>query len=243
MRFVSPPAVLAASLVLCAAASARAQDGEGKKPAPGGAAPVATATTPLPWNPFANAKVGDWESVVLKAEHRGRSQGAPMQFLMTVRIVKVEGDTVSVKTDAQIPGLPPQEPRLHDFSRKTTPTIEELLSLRDETISNLEVTEEKKTVGGKELACTKLSYSTVREHKIRNGQTMVMTKKSVLWLSKDVKGEGLVAMTIEQTVTGLGPTPASTSSVAEVLGFGNEDTVEFGKKPGDIDITKPPEKK
>jgi len=169
--------------------------------------------TKLPWNPFEKAATGDWETLASEVTSQKKDDGkarVPERVTYEIRgadekEVKLGLEKVPASGDERISVV---------YSRTETPSFEKLLSLAGK-VENVKTSEEKKKVGDRELACTRVAFTTkapASKHDV----------SITLWLSKDVKGIGLV----EEVVEGGGATVTYRLS-----GYGTKDKVEWGTKP------------
>ena len=199
--------LLIASLLLVVASLALAQDMGNK----------------LPFNPWETAKEGDWETLTVETKFEGKTAA-----LIKDRFTKLDSVTYSIRgIDAAevkvafdtIPDVMEGEERIATiFSRTETPRFDRLLDVKSD-VSDVKYTEEKRRVGGRELACTKIAYTTTTSHGLR--------AENAVWFAKDVKTFGLVELT---TTVPLDKDTRATI-VYRLSGFGSKDKVEFGKKP------------
>jgi len=194
--------VLLAFLVL--AAGARADDG-----------------TKLPWNPWENATAGDWETLTVDVKWDHPGPPPHILDLVTYRLKGVDENEVKVAFEL-VPDLMPDKVALI-FSRTVVPTFEQLLNVKG-SVSDVKVTADKLTIGGREFACTKVSCVA-----LSNAQPGAKVENEY-WFSRDVKGFGLVAMvTVVPMAKG-----GKTTLTYHVGGFGSKDKVEWGKKPEEL---------
>ncbi|MEZ0228016.1 MAG: hypothetical protein ACAI25_05275 [Planctomycetota bacterium] len=169
----------------------------------------------LPWNPVENAKEGDWTVFSCHITAGDKIE----KRVQTWRVTKVGDKVVSIEQAAGADGgsetieLPAKEP----------PTIAKFCDVGSEKVMDLETTDEKRTVGNREFTCKKLSFRTY------DGQRIL---RATLWLSKDVKGSGVVGIHLEGDLA----EPAGGKAIVdfEVAGFGTKDKTEFGKTRAEL---------
>jgi len=189
----------------------------------------ATSATKLAWNPFAQARAGEWETLLVTSHTN--APNSDEQSLDTWKVASVAQDKVTTTRETRAAKMetkkqsdetcPPKEITVGDFLHLFT----------HDPVTGVKVEEEKKKVAGKELACTKISCSWRRTKSVGPGMTVFFSaNKLTVWISKDVRGPGIVAYSLE-TKLGQG---ATLFADAEVAGFGNAEKAEWGKKTNDI---------
>ncbi len=183
----------------------------------------------LAWNPYATAKAGDWAAYAMD------DRGYASKHRDIQSVAKVDGDTATVEEYPCTGKVGDTDHKTWTFSTKDAFTIEKIFSDKENTVtvSDLATTEEKKTVGGREFACTKISCKASRDYAGHKGKFHFEGTLTV-WLSKDVKAPGIVAYTREDVrkrgkSTG-GTPPHDMSRDVEVVGFGNGDKTDWGTK-------------
>jgi hypothetical protein len=167
----------------------------------------------LPWNPFASAKEGDWQVVSIKADAR--------VDVFLYRVTKVTDDKVVVATGEHGELVRP---------RKGDVSLTDFLSKDLAKPEDFQVADEKKTVAGREFACQRLSWSSSETKKTPKGNELTTVARWRVWISKESKCDGIVSATTELSVTAKGGQELTSTTEIEVLGFGNGDKVEWGKK-------------
>jgi hypothetical protein len=205
--------------------------------------------TKLPFNPFNDCKEGDWECLLMKrtaSEWKGTNQ-----LVVVHRIAKVSGDAVEVAPlEVRARGVAETEPQHSKvaFSKKETPTVEALFDIMtgdddlfEGKLTGIKVEDEKKTVGGREFACKKLTFSWITKFVYTNGDSAGSTSY-VVWLASDVKGRGIVAMTLDEKCTQPGEPEHTLRMELELLGMGGAGGVDWGKKAEDAAAGLPEEK-
>ena len=119
----------------------------------------------LPFNPWQSSKAGDWELLVVDARFEGAKAAAAKNMFakldsVTYRVRRVDATEVSIAFETS-PELPSGEDRIASvFSRTEAPVFDRLLSLTAD-VTEVKVTEEKRTIAGREFACAKIAYTTV----------------------------------------------------------------------------------
>jgi len=177
-----------------------------------------------PVNPFAEAKEGDWETLVMT-----HTQGsAPARkFAVTYRAGKIADESITIATETLMGNGKKNPPAEKTFKKTEAPALKSVVGNPRDKITEVKVADEKKTVGGKEFACKKVSYTATLE-----SDKGAITRKIVLWLSTDAKPYGLVASSTEQSIGG-GPT---VKIEGELAGLGNGDKASWGKKAEELDL-------
>jgi hypothetical protein len=180
----------------------------------------------LPFNPWQSSRVGDWELLVVDAKFEGKNAAAAKKMFakldsVTYRVRRVDATEVSIAFETS-PELPSGEDRIATiFSRTEAPAFDRLLSLTGE-LTDVKATDEKRTIAGREFACTKFAYTTLTSKGVKC--------ENAVWFSKDVKTFGLVEIV---SVVPIGEDTKCTLTY-RLAGFGAKDSVEFGKKPDDL---------
>src|SRR5579871_5298632 len=162
--------------------------------------------TKLPWNPFATAKEGDWECFVAKTT----SEKAPlMAAAVQWKVKDVAQGKATVAIDSRAgAGTKLKAGTEPDKTFTTGPdiTLEDYLVLaqRRETPTDVKVEQERKTVHGNDFVCTKISYAAKLSipDKEKGKPDRVMNDKTTVWISKEVRSYGLVALEAEFRLKG-----------------------------------------
>ncbi|MBI3726062.1 hypothetical protein HY251_19200 [bacterium] len=210
-----------------------AQGKEEKKPEP-----TQPENAELPFRPFENAKPGDWECLLV-TEHASPEE-TPERSLETYRIASVTSSLVTVSTETRTVRGTTKKPQDDAFASSGSKLADLLALWTSEPLSGLKVESEKKTVGARALACSKVTFIVVRSRPVAPGMIAVASTSSyVLWLSRDVPGAGVVAMTVAVKAGGGG---TATTSEHELVGFGNGDRAEWGQKPDEVALEGSPPK-
>ncbi len=186
---------------------------------------------------FEMAKKGDFETFVVnvvttKEPEFGR------KLVLVFRIADAGEDSVTLKTLGSL-SSPDDLPSV-TFDRAKEPLISKLLAdVKLDNVTGLERTDEKKTAGGREFACTRLSFVTTRviPHERASGNS-VMTDRWSLWFSAEVKGAGIVAMEHLGSRTDNGVTQREKRMTCEIAGFGNGEKADWGKLPEALGLSK-----
>jgi hypothetical protein len=170
-----------------------------------------------PFNPVEKAEVGDWLA------YRATVKDDKNKEVTTVllEVTKVAGDDVTVKsTESMFEQV---------FSKKKTCTLHELTGAPSEApITDVKVKDDKKKVGDKEFACKLVTF--------KIGGTDPV--EASLWLSPDVKVNGLVAMDGK----GTGKENAALKIELEIVGYGAKDKTTWGKSRADVEKVQKDEK-
>ncbi|HZV01724.1 MAG TPA: hypothetical protein VFF73_33745 [Planctomycetota bacterium] len=141
----------------------------------------------LPLNPFTDAKVGDWESMVFEMQ----GPGHPLTtHISTWRVKKVDDDKVEVDLETLHPGSPGKPAVLHKtYKRQGTITLREYFAIGEsEKLEDVATTDKKFTIEGHTFDGKQISFK-------RSGGKLV--GKDTLLLAAEVKGAGIVAMAVE----------------------------------------------
>jgi hypothetical protein len=180
------------------------------------------ADTKLPWNPLQDSAVGDWACWTIEVS------GSGAKSVATTKVTAVAPDKLTL--ESSIDGAPPH---VDTLPRGESPLVSKFFDLKSEQIVKTSFADEKKTAGGHEFACTKVTVE------LRSTQeSSVTTEIRTSWLSKEVKAGGLVACELESKTPDGAPVDHVTSWLA---GYGTADKVLFGKKPEDVtaEVKKP----
>src|SRR5581483_9089017 len=192
---------LAFALVLLAPLVARAEDAK------------------LPFNPFEKAQKGDWCILTGTFKREGASEGK-MSCTTFARVVKVEGDQVTVSEQTQVSSV---EKASKTFSTKQPPTIAAYFDLKEGTIENVKVEDDKRKACDKDFACKKVSFVWKHDH---NEDEMTA------WLSPDVKAGGLVGFSMKGHLKA--KVELETQIKLECAGCGTGDKKDMGEAPDDL---------
>jgi len=184
------------------------------------------ASSKLPFNPWDKAQEGDWEALTVDTNFEGQAAEEAKSRLMQLKLVtfRVRGaGPREVKVGFEtVPALGLEEAELATvYSRSETPAFDRLLDVKGD-VRDVKMPDEKKTVLGRELACTKVTYTLVTSRGARTENTA--------WFSKDVKVFGLVGL---ENVIPFGP-GAKITVRYELAGMGAKEKVELGKKPQEL---------
>ncbi len=194
---------LAAALVLLAAlplADLHAQDG---------------GEPSLPFNPFAEAREGDWETLIFTFR---RADGATTDNTSTWRVKKVTDDEVTLELVTVAPGVPKPQVMERIFSRKGKIALRDYFKLGpDEKLEDVKTSDKKLTQAGHVFE-GKLLEAT------RSGGRV--DGKCSLLLSPEVKGSGVVALEVQLAKGG--------SQTHMVVGFGTAEKKLWGKTAEEI---------
>ncbi|MBI3726603.1 hypothetical protein HY251_21980 [bacterium] len=191
----------------------------------------------LPWNPFAKANEGDWS--VFLVTSRSSSKKEPVTLAMIYRVTSVASDSVTISNSSRSTGDFQGKPGEQTFSTKKDLTLRAFVNAKTgrEEFTDAKITEEKKTIGGKEFECVKLAYSARVVLKEGKPEDVVRTLKVATWISKEAKGQCIVFMTIDGKTTGGGRESEGTTQF-EIKGYGRGDRVDWGKKLEEVELPK-----
>ncbi|MEZ0229370.1 MAG: hypothetical protein ACAI25_12145 [Planctomycetota bacterium] len=171
--------------------------------------------TPMPLNPFANSKEGDWYVMVARIKPAEGTELPPSMAAPKVvewRVTKVDGDKVTVRETESSKSAPKE----HTFSKAEAPTIGQYLDMKKKGKLEVEKAEDAECkLGDTKVACKKIAFTE------KNGP---MTASGKVFVSETVKGGGMVRMEAEFA----GPRGTITM-VGECVGHGNGDKAEWGK--------------
>jgi len=152
--------------------------------------------TQLPFTPFANARAGDYcvEAVGTRT--------------VTTRVLRVDGTAVTISRDGQEETVSTKEP----------PSVATFLGRFEKSrISAWRVLPDRIDLGGKEVACKRLTFSA----RSKDEQASV-----AIWFSDKVKGRGVLLMRVrfheaqgERTVE------------TRLVEYGSSDAAEWKRKP------------
>jgi hypothetical protein len=181
----------------------------------------------LPINPFAKAKKGDWSVCVGRMKANFQGQAMDQKVKLVWRIKKVTDDEVECSlTESGGGAMGGPRDQKATFSLKENPNFTKYMNGRDkggpsDQLSDWKVEDDKKTVGGKEFGCKKITA------KLKD--QMGTDAKLSMWVTDETKGWGCVAMTLKGTLAGGGKLTMD----VEMKGYGNGDKADFGNKPED----------
>ena len=182
----------------------------------------------LPINPFAKAKKGDWSVCLGKMKAEVGGQKMSEKIKLTVRVKDIDEKEITCTMQQAGGPMGGQRPEQKTtFSLKENPPFDRYMSMSDQEkqggdeLADWKVEDDKKTVGGKEFTCKKITA------KIKD--KMGTDAKLTMWVTDEAKGWGMVAMSIKGQLMGGG----SLQMDVEMKGFGNGDKADFGKKPED----------
>lgn len=180
----------------------------------------------LPINPFTNAKKGDWTALKVEVSMGEHHDKAVLHFEES----KVTKETVHLDAGARRQGDDKERTKAIEFDRTVTPSALDFLGVlvkgdkrslsTNPTVTNVKVTDDKKTVGEKTFDCKKLSFTLAE-----NSEKL----KVKMWFSTEVKGIGVVAAEVHGSV-GVG----ELSLEMELGGYGDADTTIFGKTADEL---------
>jgi hypothetical protein len=170
--------------------------------------------TRFPFNPFSNAKAGDWAAFVAEAGNGKEIEKAPYGYeisavgtaSVTIQHSVYDGGEVhcketTVSIDVKMP------PSALDF-------IQSLMGISKtgRVVREFKIEDEKHMVGGREFACKKITWR-MPGFCARGGVTV--------WLSSAVKGTGLVELEIKLD--------NGTTMRSELVGYGTKGKAEWGE--------------
>jgi hypothetical protein len=205
-------------------------------PTPDAAAPKADAPTPapdataaateptpgphdFPFNPYAKASAGDWVCAVAHAKY---DPAPPAGALPAVSVWTWKVKDTSTATDlvldlATSPVIQDIDGTTRSWSRTKLPRLEDWLGgLQPDEITDVSIADDTRAIGGRDFACKKITVAT-------------KTDQVVIWLSRDVVANGLVALS---RTTPFGKSTETLELV--VAGFGTQaEPSKFGKSPAD----------
>lgn len=203
------------------------------------AAPLARAQEKkelrAPLDPFAAAKKGDWEVIVMHAVTEN-APGTARKAALVYRVAATSEDGVQLTLEPLPAPKGGGAPPLLLLKRGEKPLLSDILGVKDENVTGVTVTDDKRTVGGREFACRKIAFSSRKVIKMKASDDLVFTTRMAIWFSADVKGTGIVAAEREDEAAGGGVADDETHTRFEVAGFGNGEKAEWGKAPAELDL-------
>jgi hypothetical protein len=190
----------------------------GRRPTPDEAD---SGSTPLPFNPWRDAKTGDWAAaqITLKFEGEGAPDGqGPIPTIWQIR--RADEKKVEIGAETGLAKAKDAEALTIPYQRDRAPALQRLLGFDDRVISGLRIVDAREKVGGREFECKKATFQII-DGRGRKGDFVV-------WFSPEVKGIGL----LKQVMTGDGP-KKGTSMTLEItlVGMGNGDRIDWGERP------------
>src|SRR5579883_102025 len=160
----------------------------------------------MPFNPFAKAKTGDWQSCPTTIRIGDESDTAVLNW----KIARVDGEKVFRVVESE-----DGEGAAGVYSNATVPSIEEFLGgLEPNVIDEVKFERTTREVKGRAFPCVKVSFLVTTE----DGDWIKVEK----WMAKSVKGTGLAHATVNYM--------DFVYLDMELAGFGNGDDVEWGEK-------------
>jgi len=200
-----------ALIIITCATPALAQDEGlgGDAPKTKETAKKAEESLALPIHPLEGAKEGDWTAFVWTMKAGQREE----KSLDDWKIAKIADGKIEVQQRSST--------KTETLDAKEVPALEQFLGMTSTKVTDVKVENDQKAMGGRTFATKKITF------KSDDGRMVVNVS---LWISKDVKGSGIVAMHIE------GDLQKGTKFTAdlEVAGFGSKDKTEFGKSVEDV---------
>lgn len=180
--------------------------------------PQAADEPRLPSNPFEKAKEGDWCAFTGKLSLGEQEQST----LMVWRVTSADDQKVAISMEQGL-ASGAQETTALEFERGRPPTIRAYAGLTpDHRIAKVATEPASMTVGGKELACTKLTFE------VSNGEDTA--GQYTLFFAPDLPPPGLV---VQSVIVRKGE-KAMGDIRHELSGWGNGDTVVWGKRPEEL---------
>lgn len=159
----------------------------------------------MPLNPFKKATASDWQSTVATVRVGDETDTVHLNW----HIDRVDGEKVhrhlEVEGERNPTGI---------FSNVTTPSVEEFIGMEPGVITDVAFAKATRKVKDREFPCVKISFMIHGE----DGEWL----KEELWVSKEVKGTGLVAWKINFT--------DFLFVDFDLAGFGSKDEVEWGDR-------------
>ncbi len=192
----------------------------------------APASIPLPFNPFEKARAGDWQTLVQTSRQKG--EDAVYRLVITNRVAKVTDDSIEFEYEMRLGTQ--TKPDKAAYPRKEAPALEQYGNLRPGEAQDLRVEDAKVTVGERSFDCKKLSYN-VRRVSAQGGRRAVNKMQAALIISPAMPGRGVVRLEVTIVQTGLGPQAVEGTMTLEVVGYGHDDKVEWGKRAADVDLS------
>jgi len=190
----------------------------------------------LPWNPYETAKKGDWVTGIEKLAMQGMGESLSVT---TFTVQEVDGDKVTVARTTKAATKGKDGMSLNDetdkaaFSTKEAPAVRHYVwadkdaLLKDGKFPHPNVSDEKKKLGDRELACSKVEAA-IEVKQPSSGDAKL---ELVLLISKDVPGGGLVSERIDAKDE---KGKMLVHDVWEVGGWGSEGKTAWGKTPEEL---------
>ena len=189
-------------------------------------------THPMPFVPYESAKEGGPVALLASSETDGHAG----KMLVTSRVSKIAGDQLTIVVAPRRPGVAPTPEQAKEFPKKRVPTIEEFFELQKTRLTDLRVSDEKKIVGGREFACSKVAFKSKRTIELKASPNLVIVEQRTYWLSAEARPNGIVAATQDTDVTGGGAAPMRSHTTFELVGLGSGDKATWGKNPDEVDL-------
>jgi hypothetical protein len=172
----------------------------------------------LPLNPFTDAKVGDWETMVFEMQ----APGHPVTtHISTWRVKKVGDDEVELDLETLHPGLPGKPAVLHKtYKRQGTITLRDYFAMSaSEKLEEVETSDKKLTIEGHTFSGKQISFK-------RSGGKLV--GKDTLLFASEVKGAGMVVMSVEL--------PEGGYQQHRIVGFGTAEKKLWGMSAEEVPL-------
>lgn len=173
--------LLLACVTILAGCAASAPESSQRAPA------VEQGPPRLPFNPFASARVGDWQTLSIRVGHTGDPRPDMRLALRTYRVVAIDADAVTVEAETLLPDGSRADPSRTRFERSRPPTVESF-ALERGPMEGYQTRSDWHDRLGRRFDCTLFRYRT------RSGDRVA---KTALKVHPEVKGMGLVFLTVE----------------------------------------------
>ncbi len=198
---------------------------------------VPPTRTPLPTDPYADPKVGDWQSCLHVVTSTDPRHGTK-RFVTTVRVTEATAESITCELETR--GVDGTGTSTFKRPRAEKVTLEQYGGLGPGELRDVKVEDATLVLGGKTFASKKVTYVT---RKMWEAQTQLKERygaKTIhtLWLSSAVPGRGMVAMVSTSRLMGSASGKViDTTSKAEVVGYGREGKLDWGKRAAEVDIS------
>jgi hypothetical protein len=192
----------------------------------------------LPLDIFANAKPGDWQTIVQDVISPDEKLMPSQRIVLGVEITKVTPEAVTYKAQTRMKGV--------DKTNETTVarkdlTLERFANIPEGALRAPSASDDERKVGAKTFKCKKLVYVDRRvatmpaPRKGDEARTIVNTSSVALWLSADMPGRGLVRMEVVTIGSG-GPKRVQWKWNLAVAGYGHGAETEWGERASEVSL-------
>ncbi len=192
------------------------------------------AKVEMPFAPFAASQKGDFETLALRSWDLDGDR-AMQKVALTYRVS--EADDKGVKLEfALLPEAAAKNPLPGLSFKRDEKPAPPVPGATVETAENVAVIDTTRTIAGRTFPCKMVSFVTRRVLPQKATDDVVEVREQAFWCSSEVKGGGIVAFAVEAHISGGGNADFDSHSEAELVGFGNGDTCEWGKKASEVEL-------